>query len=333
METQNSSHEKCCAGSRRGKIIGVVILVVAIAAVLFVAAGAEKMNVRAQTTAAAEGAQNPNLATATRPLPYNPNDDAAQFALPQDATKSGEILMQVANADTISQNISSVASAHGGTIYATYSAHAPGDGVRSGFVVVQVDENEFDATYGALKNLASSIIQESTKTIPRYDYAVPMMSPSSQSNQTAAVAPSAITDQNATTPSTAVSNTVKTKEQTAVQPAIAIAPLPPIYSANKGYIKVNFVESPRDIAAVGRADGSMPFFTGYEGMGLRRNIWIVLMIKAIAVIILLFILFILLARFVSHMKQRRAARKKATVHIVRQQPKSRPRVVRIAKKK
>jgi hypothetical protein len=303
METQKKSHENCCAnGGRRKRIIGAVMLVVVICIILFAAAVAAKAKLHEENTVAISSVQGSGFAPAMYPSPSSLNDDPRQFTIPSDATKSGEILMQVSSADQVSKNISTIASTYGGTVYATYIAYSPSDGAKDGFIVVRVDENQFDAAYGALKNLGSKIIQESSKDISRYPYAVPMASQGS---------------------AVAADNS---------QPQVIAPPTLPAYPQGMGYIKVNFVEAAGGKVYNSNRNGGPDILggPGYQGMGLRKNIFVVLAIKSIAVIALIFIIIILVARLLKHMRQRKAERKRP---VVRQQAKTRKRVVRIAKKK
>jgi flagellar biogenesis protein FliO len=70
---------------------------------------------------------------------------------------------------------------------------------------------------------------------------------------------------------------------------------------------------------------------GYTGQDLRGNPWVVLGVKSILLIALIVILIVIAKKIAQNL--RKDKKKKRTITVVKQMPKSRPRAVKVKNKK
>lgn len=245
-----------------------------------------------------------------------------QFIIPEDAAKSGELAIMVNDLEAAKKVVSTVAAKNGGNIYSTAISYT-GSKLKNGSIVVQVPVEKFDVTFANLKTVGSKIIKESTQQIaPRNAYIMPM----------AAAQEKVAADQDVVSSDSAISS---------VEPMIY--PAPQQVSQNKGYIRVVFADYGKSNIA-GNIVNDNNFLQG------SRGLWVALGAKILLLLVLFVLLIVMLKRIFRNLRAARAAKKTKTHHVhiaslastsdrlresrrVRQMPKSRQRVVRIAKKK
>lgn len=240
------------------------------------------------------------------PTPVSPNIDN-QFVLPEDAARNGELAIVVGNLETAKEAVSKIATKSNGNIYATFIAYASND-LKNGSIVVQVPVENFASAFGELKKVGDRVIQESTQQIPPRVY-YPMMAAAEKN-----IAETDVKDDSVEAPQAFSASEAK--------PEIAIYPAPaqPQQLQNKGYIRVVFADYGNDFGA-GK-------FSQNNGV-----LWVIFGMKFLLLLVLLALLLVMLRRIFRSLRAVRAAKKatRSTVHIVRQMPKTRSRVIKIAK--
>lgn len=235
-----------------------------------------------------------------------------QFVTPDDAVKSGELAVVVDNLENAKKAVSDIAAKNTGNVYSTFISYAAGN-LKNGSIVVQVPAANFDAAFGDLKKIGKQLVQESTRQVPiRNIYPMPLAA--SEKSVGKAVDEKAIAADDSSVASE-------------VKPEIAIYPSPVQFQQpqDKGYIKIVFVDYGK---------GSAAGFATSAGQNQDNKLWVVFAIKLGMLIALLVILIIISKKILQNFRVIFAARKaRPTVHVVRQMPKTRARIVRIAKKK
>lgn len=91
-------------------------------------------------------------------------DNDNSFVIPADASKSGEIAIIVTDLEVAKKSISDAAAKSAGSVQATEISYTSNN-FKSGSIVVQVPVEKFDAIFGELKKIGSSVVQESTKKV------------------------------------------------------------------------------------------------------------------------------------------------------------------------
>ena len=310
METKENFIKCCRLDGKHKKVFVILISVIFLAiAVLSIAAAGWKMHERRSGVnfgIGYDGSGMMNRGGGFYPSPKIEN----QFIIPEDAAKSGELALAVNDLEIAKKTVSSVATKNGGNIYSTSISYA-GNKLRNGSIVVQVPMENFDVTFAALKTVGNKIIKESTQQIPMRTYYPMAASISAQEKPVA--------DQDASSSDSVISTS-------SIEPMIY--PAPQQVSQNKGYIKVIFADyGDRKIA--GNMAGNNNVLQG------NRGLWVAFGAKLLLLLVLFVLLIVMLKRIFRNLREARAAKKAKThhVHIVRQMPKTRQRVVRIAKKK
>jgi hypothetical protein len=243
-----------------------------------------------------------------------------QFVLPEDAVRSGEIAMVVDNLESAKKAVTEIAAKDSGMIFSSFISYAS-DNLKNGSIVVQVPVSNFDAVFGDLKKIGNKIVQESTQQIPtRINYPVPMnaeiQSPATQN----------ATEENSPSVDNSASNAT---------PEIAIYPgiVRPQSNQDKGYVRVVFVDygANRNAGSMMREDRFSVGSGSITSQDPRSNLLVIFGIKLIFLIAILGLLIVIFKNLFH--KVRGLKKEKKTVHIVRQMPKTRARVVRVQKKK
>ncbi|KKQ52774.1 MAG: hypothetical protein US70_C0007G0023 [Parcubacteria group bacterium GW2011_GWD2_38_11] len=231
-------------------------------------------------------------------MPSNSSNGENQFVLPEDALRSGELAIVVSDLETAKKAISDIATKSKGNIYATFISYAS-NSLKNGSIVVQVPVENFASAFGELKKVGGRVVQEKTQQVPpRYYY--PMgIAAEGEATSAAPQQPTSSSD---------------------VKPEIAIYPNPAQtqLAQDKGYIRVIFADY-----GVGAGNFSQN----------KGGLWVVFGLKLLLLIVLIALLLVMLKRIFRSLREARAAKKTkpTTVHIVRQMPKTRSRVIKIAK--
>ena len=304
---------KCCSGigGKHKKIFtAIVVIIVLGVAVLVIAAGAKWKLREAQYCGNMMYGYNGErgfggMMNGTRgayQIPVQPINEN-QFVLPEDAAKSGELAIVVNDLESAKKAVSDVAAKSNGSVYATFVSYVSSS-VRNGSIVVQVPVENFDATFVDLKKVGNQVVQESTQQIPtRSIYPMPL----------------------AATDKVAADSAAPTADsQNSVVSPIAIQVQP---TQNKGYIRVVFADY--GIGSTDRSDAGKN--AAYAAQNASNKLWLAFGIKLAILIVLFGILVVVLKKIFQNL--RRTKKAKPAVHIVRQMPKTRQRVVRIAKRK
>ncbi|MDD5397120.1 MAG: hypothetical protein PHW24_03620 [Candidatus Moranbacteria bacterium] len=298
-----------------------IFVVLAIGFLLVFSAGwrmRAMQNFYGQNVGFGNGANMINRGKYVYPLPAA-QDSANQFVIPEDAAKSGEIAIVVNDLETAKKAVLAAAVKGGGSVYATFISYVSGN-LKNGSMVVQVPVENFEATFEALKGVGSKVVQESSRQIEPRNIAYPMMTPATSAQEQAG-ANSASAQPAA---NSAENKQANVDQQTAASaPAIAVWPQPQQIQ-NKGYIRVVFADygNAQPVGTVGSTTTLQQ---------TKRGLWAVFMAESLLLIILFVVLILMLRKIFSHFRSIRKT--KPTVHIVRQMPKTRQRVIRIQKKK
>ncbi|MDD5463992.1 MAG: hypothetical protein PHP62_02505 [Candidatus Moranbacteria bacterium] len=309
METKENFIKCCRLDGKHKKVFVILISVIFLAiAVLSIAAAGWKMHERRSGINFGIGYDGSGMMNRGGGFYSSPKIDN-QFIIPEDAAKSGELAIMVNDLEAAKKVVSAVATKNGGNIYSTAISYT-GSKLKNGSIVVQIPVEKFDVTFANLKTVGSKIIKESTQQIaPRNAYIMPM----------AAAQEKIVADQDAVSPDSATSS---------IEPMIY--PAPQQVSQNKGYIRVIFADYGKSNIA-GNIANDNNFLQG------SRGLWVALGAKLLLLLVLFVLLIVMLKRIFRNLRAARAAKKAKTtthhVHIVRQMPKTRQRVVRIAKKK
>ncbi|HAR99737.1 MAG: hypothetical protein US57_C0011G0015 [Candidatus Moranbacteria bacterium GW2011_GWC2_37_73] len=308
METKETFIKCCKLDGKHKKVFVILISVIFLAiAVLSIAAAGWKMHERRGDVNLGikyDGSGMMNRGGVVYPSPRIEN----QFIIPEDAAKSGELAIMVSDLEAAKKVVSAVATKNGGVVYSTAISYS-GSKLKNGSIVVQIPVEKFDATFANLKTVGSKIIKESTQQIaPRNAYIMPM-----------AAQEKVVADQDSVSSDSATSS---------IEPMIY--PAPQQVSQNKGYIRVIFADYGKSNIA-GNIANDNNFLQG------SRGLWVALGAKILLLLVLFVLLIVMLKRIFRNLRAARVAKKAKTtthhVHIVRQMPKTRQRVVRIAKKK
>lgn len=298
---------RCCGlGGKHKKVFVILSVIVLLAiAIISIAAAGWKMHERRSGVNFGVGYGNSGMMNCNNKIyPVSPNEDN-QFVLPEDALKSGELAIAVSDLEIAKKAISDVATKSKGSIYATFISYASNN-LKNGSIVVQVPAENFSSAFGELKMVGGRVVQEKTQQVPsRYYYPMDIAA----EDKVGSVAPQQ-----------AVSSSD-------VNPEIAIYPNPAQtqLAQDKGYIKVVFVDY----------GNTSNVFAGNNFSQSSPGLWVAFGLKLLLLLVLVVLLLVMLKRIFRSLREVRAAKKAKThhVHIVRQMPKSRQRVVRIAKKK
>lgn len=242
-----------------------------------------------------------------------------QFIIPEDAARSGEIALMVNDLEIVKKSIALLSSKNGGSVYSSTISYAS-DKLKNGSIVVQVPVEKFDSTFEMLKNVGTRVVQESSRQIPaRTIYPMPLSTGESEKTVIAGEESSTETEDD-----------IASSDQNEI---LSVSPVVyPSYSQpaqDKGYIRVVFV----DYGKRGNADKFAGMMVSSDNV---QKLWIGLGLKLLLLIVLLIILLILLRKIFQDFRAFRAAKKaraQARVHVVRQMPKTRSRVIKIEKRK
>jgi hypothetical protein len=319
METKEMSHA-CCGGKHKKVFIILAVLVFLAVAALSVAVIGWKMHEGFSRNGLVYGGGNFTRGQMMNNrggyvVPPIVSSVENQFVLPQDAARSGEIAIVVNNLEAAQQAVADIAAKDNGNVYETFIAYASNN-LKNGSIVVQVPADNFEAAFGDLKKVGSSVVQEKTSRIaPVNYYPTPLAA-----NENPVASDS--TDKVAT-------------PESAAQPTDATAAYPTKVQ-NKGYIKVVFVDY-GSAANTGKTTIKQSVAGNMMGVGnsfnqdMKNNLLIIVGVKLIF-LIAIFGLLIAVFKKIFHRIKRRKENKKV-VHVVRQMPKARTRIVRIQKKK
>jgi hypothetical protein len=255
-----------------------------------------------------------------------------QFILPQDAAQSGEIVIIVNDLDIAKNSVQKIATKNGGIVYSTFIAYAYNN-IKTGSIIVQIPQENFDLAYFDLKGISNQVVQESSRKIPlRRPVSYPLPQSSDDVSDSSDNFPekdkldkkSDAKNENDQNVNGSVNSTVPTVIPRSLQ-----------IMQNKGYIKVIFADyGKKDIAGATiktsiKSNIANIFGYGNKGLNMRENIWLVLAIKLIVLIILVWLILIISKRIISNLQKIKQNKNTA----VRQIIKNRKRVIKIAARK
>jgi hypothetical protein len=313
METQKNSI-KCCGwlGGKHKKFLVIVGGLVLLAIIMLsLATAGWKMHEKRNSVNGSIGYDNYTgmMGRNSKVYPVQVSQDTVdQFVLPADAAKSGEIAIVVNDLESAKKAVSEVATRDGGNVYATFISYTSGN-LKNGSIVVQIPVENFDATFGALKNIGSRVIQESTRQIETRNVIYPMMTP--------ATAAQGKVDANSANTKTTTSVSVPVPTSA---PSIAVWPGQQQVQ-NKGYIKLVIADY-----------GTTKPAGNLEGVSQnKKGLWVMLIGELLLLIILFVVLVLMLKRIFRNFRAIRQNKK--TVHVVRQMPNTRSRVIKVQRKK
>jgi hypothetical protein len=326
MQTKESLAENCCcsAGKHKKVIFGAVLIVGAAVLIIAIAMHNE-IGKRNDHAAGVYGCTEGKCMTG--PAPY---DDFNQFAVPQDAAKTGSLEIAVDDMYSTRQAIARIAERNGGAVYSTDISYARKKNFPRSSIVIQIPLENFDATFTSLKTIGVGLLREATQNQTQNNIIYPMEIPVSES-----VAPDEAAPVTAGTESSTVKNDVsqgvasaepvigqnndKKDNQVDIPSQSDISVMPPNYYPrpffqNKGYIKITFVdyfENKPNFIGGGLTAGN------YAGLNLRDNLYVVLALKSILLVILLGVLLLIMVRIFRfvHKKKIRHPHYHEPVHI------------------
>lgn len=334
METKEMS-AKCCAGmgSKNKKVFFIVggLVLSAIIVISISAAGwkirqarnyGNMMYGKGNTQQGFGGMMNRTKGNCS----VSVASDNDQFILPTDASKSGELAVVVGDLEVAKKAVFDIAEKNKGNVYKTFIAYASNN-VKNGSIVVQIPADNFNSAFDELKKVGIQVVQEATEQVaPRNFYPMPLNAIEK------AVPAQDSTTESVSAPEAAVTSVDEEKPEIAIYPA----PSPTQFSQDKGYVKIIFVDYGAGVK-VGGARKSQEFAGGVVGVGnfagqnMRNNIIVIVGIKLIALVAIVGLLIAVFKKIFNRIRVRKENKKK--VHIVRMMPKTRARVVRIAKRK
>lgn len=326
METRENSYA-CCGGSGKHKkffIILILLVFLAIAALSVAIIGWKMHEGIARNNSIYGGNFGRGQMMNNRGnyiMPSIAPGIENKFVLPGDALKSGELAIVVNNLDAAKQAVSDIAVKGDGEIYETFIAYTSNN-VKNGSIVVQVPAEKFETAFGELKKVGSQVVQEkTTKIAPINYYPVPMTAEEKPvaSDSVESDAPAAIT-----------------LESEDAKAEIATFPTSAQQVQDKGYIKVVFVDygaivNNRKTTEQQGAAGNILGIGDPAKQDMRNNLLVIVGVKLIFIVAILGLLFAIFKKIFHRIKRRKENKK--VVHVVRQMPKARTRVVRIAKRK
>lgn len=255
---------------------------------------------------------------------YPTSLDGSQFYPPQDALKSGELAITVESIENTQKQIAGIVEKNNGAVHETFIAHAS-DRIKNGSIVIQIPAEKFETTVSDLKNIASEIIQESTRQIPPMA-AYPMMESAISNDEVQA-------DESGSSESASLTE----RSEISASPRSMIYPQP-AFVQDKAYIKIIFVEQNRKEKVISQGyQNMMPgsiVRSDYAGLGMKNNLWIVITIKVLLLFGLLGLLIFLMKRIFKNFRSIRKAEKMGEQkQTIRQMVKPRARIIKLAKKK
>lgn len=336
METGKTS-ETCCGGmgSKNKKILVIFISIVFLSIiVLAVASVSWKMHQTRNRIGGMYGFSNDfgrGQMIDKFGGKYSCND-SDQFNLPEDALKSGDLAVVVGDLEAAKKAVFEITKKNNGNAYKTFIAYASNN-VKNGSIVVQVPAENFDGVFGELKKISSNVVQESTQQIaPRSYYPMPLVAEDKDASEPASseeIAPES-QEQEVTTDSDSASTE---KSEIAIYPSQN----PTGLKQDKAYIKVVFVDygnAPSESLMMNKRDADSANILGiggFSGWDMRNNLLVIVGVKLIFLVAILGLLVVVFKKIFNRVKIRKENKKR--IHIVRQMPKTRARIVRIQKRK
>jgi hypothetical protein len=332
METKETT-ANCCAtmGSKHKKVFVIVsgLVLLAIIAVTISAIGwkiHEARNGGYGMYGYADGGRGTmNRGKVNYSIPVS-STEINQFALPQDASKSGELAVVVSNLDVAKKAVFDIAEKSKGNVYATFIAYASNN-LKNGSIVVQVPAENFNSAFEDLKKISTNVVQESTQQISlRSPLPTPMIAEAQPATDATAVSED----------ETASDSQEKAVPEASAEIAIYPNPVQPQTLQDKGYIRIIFV----DYGKIAKNDdrdekqyvGGNILGVGNQGnQDMRNNLIVIIGLKLILLVAILGLLVVIFKKIFSRIKVRKENKKR--VHIVRMMPKTQKRVIRIAKRK
>lgn len=309
----------CCGGGKHKKIFMILIALGFLAIIVFsITIIGLKMHDSINRNNLAYGSGKMMNNRGGYIIPSFTSSSENKFILPQDASRSGEIAIMVNNLEAAQQAVADITIKDGGNVYETFISYASNN-LKNGSIVVQVPAENFEGVFGDLKKVGSSVVQEKTARIaPVNYYPTPM---------TAAEKPVASDSDDA-----AATETENADDEIAIAPVLVVAQS----VQNKGYIKVVFVDygsvTTNEKTMMKQAVGESIIGVGNPAnQNMRNNLLIIVGVKLIFLIAILGLLIALFKKIFHRIRRHKENVRK--VHIVRQMPKARTRVVRIQKKK
>lgn len=266
-------------------------------------------------------------------MPYYDTD---QFILPGDALKSGELAVVVGDLEAAKKAVFEIAEKNKGNVYKTFIAYASNN-VKNGSIVVQVPAENFDAVFGELKKISNNVVQESTQQIaPMNYYPMPLIAEdknASSSTSEEVASDSVVSSEKQATVDSDLNQVSDEKSEIAIYPS----PTPTDLKQDKAYIEIVFVAYGN--ASVGSSmmnkrsvgDNNILGIGGASGQDMRNNLLVIVGVKLIFLVAILGLLVVVFKKILNRIKVRKENKKR--IHIVRQMPKTRARIVRIQKRK
>ncbi|NTW27103.1 MAG: DUF4349 domain-containing protein [Candidatus Moranbacteria bacterium] len=320
---------QCCGGGHHRKyerifmVLGGFVLLMLIA--LSVAAVGFKLHAEKRVSLGNNSFEHGRVGNADKgnyQMSVPPTADN-QFALPQDAAKSGEIAMVVNNLEAAKKAVTEVATKGNGNVYATFISYTSSSS-KNGSMVVRVPMENFEMAFGDLKKVGTQVVQESTLQIaPTNFYPMPM-AVETQSIDNQALQNQTVIDSSATS----VSNP---------EMAIYQNPLPAQFAQDKGYIRVVFVDYGNETSRGGgmiqgkNVAGNVVGIGNFVNQEVRDNSIVIIGVKLIFLVAIFGLLIIVFKKLFQRMRRRLEHRR--GVHVVRQMPKTHRQVVKIQKRK
>lgn len=258
-------------------------------------------------------------------------DSQNEFALPQDALKSGELAVIVSDLDSANKKIIEIASQNDGKVFATNISYSSNQ-IKNASIVLQMPIEKFEQIFASLKGAGFQIVQESTRQIqPSYIYP---LAQTAVSEQIKAEESQVASDNSGQAAADEVSEPSQASPdgQGVTEPQKVIYPQPQIQTQDKGYIKLVLADyrSKNSNLVQSRQNGMM--FFSYGNSDIPRALWVGFALK----FILLIVFVVLLARvFIKalktlhhHRKSKKSSAtklstKRAVVHVIRKTPKAR----------
>jgi len=309
IESEAASSEKTKKMFLRGRvskkaiIFGAIVVILIIVIGISITAAHWKLERYSSLNATDNGRIMKNYSGLLQP------DNRNGFVVPQDAAKSGSIAIIVSDLDSARNSVQNIATQNGGVVYSTFIAYASSN-IKSGSIVVQVPDANFDTTFDDLKKIGSQIIQESSKQIPIMNPIIyPQAQPMVESSDVSANSPKEDSTTNSDVTNVTNEKTTTTIDQgTNNSTVVSVPTIMPIYeqiTQNKGYIEVIFADyGKRNSIAGAKTNIENMFGVGYGGENMRDNIWVVLAIKSIVLIALIVFIIIISKKIIINLQKK-----------------------------